>query len=88
MDQNVPFGGLIGYGNSCIDFFANLKIFRLHALLYDAAGSVKSTTHEEPGYGFVLPRFSSSCFLGHVTGLFFCIYIETFASTVYALFDF
>ena len=28
MDQKFSFGGLIGYGNSCMDyFFANLKIF-------------------------------------------------------------
>ena len=51
MDQKFPFGGLIGYGNSCMGyFFANSKIFRLHAILHDAAGSVKSTTCKEPGY--------------------------------------
>ena len=39
MDQKFPFGGLIGYGNSCMDyFFANSKIFRLHAILHDSAG--------------------------------------------------
>ena len=71
MDQKFLFGGLIGYGNSCIDyFFANSKIFRLHAILYDEAGSVKSTTYKGPGYCYVLPRFPSSCFCDHVTGLF------------------
>ena len=45
MDQKLPFGGLIGCGNSCMDyFFANSKVFRLHEFLEDAAGSVKSTT--------------------------------------------
>ena len=45
MDQKLPFGGLIGYENSCMDtFFANYKIFRLPAILHDSAGSVKSTT--------------------------------------------
>ena len=74
MDQKFPFGGLIGYGNSCMDyFFANSKIFRLHAILHDAAGSVNSTTYKGPGYCYVLPRFPSSCFLGHVTGLIFCL---------------
>ena len=29
----------------------------------------------------------SSCFLGQVTGLFFCLYVKIFASSVYALFD-
>ena len=47
MDQKFPFGGLIGYGNSCMDyFFANSKLFRLHAILHDSAGSVKSITKQ------------------------------------------
>ena len=38
VDQKFPFGGLIGYGNSCMDyFFANSKIFRLQAILHDSA---------------------------------------------------
>ena len=45
LDQKFPFGGLIGYGNSCMDyFFANSKILKLHAILDDSNGSVKSTT--------------------------------------------
>ena len=31
-------------------FFANSKIFRLHAILHDSAGTVKSTTQKGPGY--------------------------------------
>ena len=41
-------------------FSANSKIFRLHAILKDAAGSVKYTTHKGPGQCCVLPRFRSS----------------------------
>ena len=41
MDQNFPFGGRIGYGNSCIGFFTNSKNFRLHATLHESSGSVK-----------------------------------------------
>ena len=62
--------------------FANSKIFRLNAI-----GSVKSSTYKGPGYCYVLPIFPSSCFLGHVTGLFFSLYVEIFASSAYALFD-
>ena len=88
MDQKFPFGGLIGYGNSCMDyFFVNSKIFRLHAILHDSAGSVKSTTTKGPGYCYIAPSLPSSCFLGHVTGLFFCLYVKIFASSVYGLFD-
>ena len=67
--------------------FCKFKIFRLHAILHDAAGSVNSTTYKGPGYYYVLPRFPSSCFLGHVTGLIFCLYVKIFAASVYALFD-
>ena len=67
--------------------FYKFKIFGMHAFLHDAAGSVKSTTHKGPGYYFVLPRFPSSSFLGHVTGLFFCSYVKIISSSVYALFD-
>ena len=78
MDEKFPFGGLIGYGNSCMDYcFANSKIFRLHAVLRDAAGSVESTTYKGLGYCYVLPRFPSSCILGHVTGMFFCLYVKS-----------
>ena len=64
-----------------ITSFANSKV------LHDAAGSVKSTTCKGPGYCYVLPSIPSSCFLGHVTGLFFCLYVKIFASLAYALFD-
>ena len=88
MDRKLSFGGLIGYGKSCIDcFFANSKIFRLLAILHHAAGSVKPTTHKGTGYCYFLPRFLSSYFLGHVNGLLFCLYFKTFASTVFALFE-
>ena len=88
MDQKFHFGGLIGFGNSSMDyFFAKSKIFSLHAILHDSAGSVKYTTKKGPGYCYVAPSLPNSCFLGHVTGLFFCLYVKIFASSVYALFD-
>ena len=77
MDQKYLFGGLFGYGISCMDyFFANSKILRLYAILHDVAGSVKSTTHKGPGCYYALPRFPSFCFLGQVTGLFFCFILK------------
>ena len=49
MDQNF-FGGLIGYGNSCLAyFFANDKNFRLHAIPHDSSGSVKPTIRKDLG---------------------------------------
>ena len=74
MDQKFPFGYLIGHGSSCMDyFFANSKFFRLNAVLLDSAGSVKSTMKKGPGYHYVAPSLPSLCFLGHVTGLIFCL---------------
>ena len=65
----VYFGGLIRYGNFCVDYFyANPKTFR-----HDSARSVKSTTKKGPGYCYVAPSLPNSCFLGHVTGLLFCL---------------
>ena len=52
-------------------FFANYKIFRLHAVLHDSAGPVKTTTKKGPGYCYVAPSLPRSCFLGHVTGIIF-----------------
>ena len=63
-------------------FFAKSKIFSLYAFLHDLAGSVKSTTHREPGYCYFLLRFPSSCFLGPVTEFFFCVYTKVFNLTV------
>ena len=35
VDQKFIFGGLIGYGNSCLDsVFRYSKVFRLHAILH------------------------------------------------------
>ena len=63
MEQKFLFGGLIGYVNSCMDyFFANSKIFRLHAILHDSAGSVKSSTKKGPGYCYVAPSLPVHAF--------------------------
>ena len=55
-DQKYPFGGLIGYGNSYMDpILQHSKLFRMHAILHDAAGSVKQTTGNGPGYCCFIP---------------------------------
>ena len=48
MDQKFKIGGLIGLGNSCLDsVFRYSKVFRLHAILHDAAGAVRLQTVKE-----------------------------------------
>ena len=74
INQKFPHGGLIGYGNSFLDFFfARLQNFGLHAILHDSAGAVKATANKAPRYCYMLPNFPSSCFLRHLTGLIFCL---------------
>ena len=89
MDQNFTFGGLIGYGNSCIDsVFRYSKVSRLHAILHDAAGAVRARSNKAPGYCYMIGRGPKSCLLGHVTGLLFCLYVKTFLPSVFISVDF
>ena len=72
MDQKCKFGGLIGSGNSCLDsVFRYSKVFRLHAIMQNAAGAVRVHSGEGPGYCYMIGRGSSFCLHGHVTGLLF-----------------
>ena len=49
MDQKF-FGGTIGYGDSYLEFlFRHFKVFKLHAILRDAAGAVRA--HSGKGLG-------------------------------------
>ena len=86
--QKFSHGGLTGYGNSFLDFFiARLKVFRLHAILHDSAGAVKAITNKGPGYCYMLPHFPRSCFLGHLTGLIFCVFNKIFYPQIFKMLD-
>ena len=83
MDQKYEFGGLLGYRNSCLDsVFRYLKVFRLHAILHDAAGAVRTRTGKGPGYCYMIGRGPKSCLLGHVTGILFCLYVKLFLPSI------
>ena len=57
MDQKFKFGGTLGYGNSYLELlFRQFKIFRLHAMLHDAAGAVRAHSGEGPGYCYMIGR--------------------------------
>ena len=89
MDQKFPFGGLIGYGNSCLDsVFRYSKVFRLHAILHDTAGAVRLKTGKGPGNCYMIGRGPNSCLLGHVTGLFFCLHVKIFLPSIFNSVDF
>ena len=89
MDQKFKFGGLIGYENSCLDsVFRYSKVFRLHAILHDAAGAVRSHSAKGPGYCFMIGRGRNRCLLGHVTGLLFCLHVKLFLPSIFNSVDF
>ena len=84
MYQKFKFGGLIGYGISYLDsVFRYCKVLRLHAILHDADGAVRSHTGKVPGYCYMIGRGPNSCSLGHVTRLHFCIYVKLFLSSIF-----
>ena len=89
IDQKFRFGGLIGYGNSYLDSRICYSIvFRLHGILHDAAGAVRSHTGKGPGYCYMIGQGPNSCLLGHVTGLLFCPYIKIFVPSIFTSVDF
>ena len=89
MDQKFEFGGFIGYGNSCLDsVFRYSKVLRLHAILHDAAGAVRSHSGKGLGYCYMVGRGPSSCLLSHVTGLLFCLYVKLFLPSIFNSVDF
>ena len=89
MDQNFKFGGLIGYGNSYLDsVFRYSKIFRLHAVLHDAAGAVRAHSGKGSGYCYMIGRGPISSLLVHVTGIFFCLYLKIFLPSIFNSVDF
>ena len=66
MDQKIKIGGLNGYGNSYLDsVFRYSKVFRLHAILHDAAAAVRAHSNKGPGYCYMIGRGPNSCLLGH-----------------------
>ena len=83
-DQKIKFGGTIGYGDSYSEFlFRPFKVFRLHAKLHDAAGSVRAHSGKGPGCCYIFGWEPNSCLLGHVTGLLFCLYVKLFLPSIF-----
>ena len=89
MDRKLEFGGLIGYGKSCLDsVFRYPKVFRLHAILQDAAGPVRSQSGKGPGYCFKIGRGTIFRLVGHVTGLLFCLFVKLLLPSIFNSVDF
>ena len=89
MDQKYKFGGTIGYGDSYLEFlFRRFKVFRLHAILHDAAGAVRAHSGKGPAYCYMIGRGPNSCLLAHLTGLLFCLYVKKFRPSIFNSVDF
>ena len=84
MDQKFKIGGLIGDGKSSLDsVFCYSKVFRLHAILHDAAGAVRAHSGRGPDYCYMIGGGPNSCLLGHVTELLFCLYVKLFLPSIF-----
>lgn len=74
-----PYGGFIGIDNSSLDKYLRIsKVLRLHAVLHDACGFLHERTNKGPGYTYCLPIRYNNCFLGHLSGLAFCLRVKFF----------
>ncbi len=73
-----PFGGMIGINDSYLDvLFKHFKLFRIHASFHDAAGYMKRKHAKGPGYCYMLKDVPiNSCFLGHLTGLSYWLWLS------------
>ena len=89
MDQKFKFGGTIGYGDSHMEFlFRHFKVFRLHAVLEDAAGAVRAHSGKGPSYRYMIGGGPNSCLFGHVPGLLLCLYVKLFLPSIFNSVDF
>ena len=84
LDQIFKFFGTIGYGDSYLKFsLRHFKKTTLHAILHDAAGTVRAHSGTGPRYCYMIGRGTSSSLLGHVTGLLFCFYVMRILPSIF-----
>ena len=70
-------------GTKYLLLFDDYWVFRLHAILHDAAGAVRAHSGKRPGYCYMIERGPNSCLLGHVTGLLYCLYVKLFLPSIF-----
>ena len=63
-------------------------VFRLHAILHDAAGAVRVHSGKGPDYCYMIGRGPNSCLLGHVTGLLCCLNVKLILPSIFNSVDF
>ena len=89
VNQKLKFSGTRFYGDSYLEFlFRHFKVFRLHAILHDAAGTVRAHSGKGPGYCYMVGRGPIYCLLGRVTGMLFCLYVKLLLPSIFNPVDF
>ena len=77
--QNDIFGATVSYRDSYLEFlYCRSNVLILHAKLHDAARAVVAHIGDVRGNCYTIGRRLISCKLGHVTWLFFCLYVKLF----------
>ena len=83
-----PYGGLIGIDNSSLDkYLKSYKFLRLHAILHDASGFIAEHSQKGLGYSYALPCPITNAYIGHMTGLMFCLFVKTFKRNLFSLLE-
>ena len=79
---------LIGIDNSTLDkYFNSKKNLRSLAILHDASGFLFEQSEKGPSYSYVSSSSVTNEYLGHVTGLAFCLYVKTFKKNLFSLLE-
>ena len=83
-----PYGGLIGIDNSSLDtYLKSYKFLRLHAILQDASRFIAEHSQKGPGYSYNLPCPITKAYIGHMTGLTFCLFVKPFKRNLFKLLE-
>ena len=51
------------------------------------AGFVKDLNSKEPGYCYAIDYSANSCFMGHVSGIAFCLFLKIFHPDIFNLLE-
>ena len=83
LDQTFLLGWGIGHG--LWTPFSYSKVFRVHAILHDAAEAVRLKIGSGSGYCYMIGRGPKSCLVGHVNGVVSCLYLKLFLPSNFKL---
>ena len=88
LDQKYKFGRTIGFGDSYLAFlFRRFKVFKLHAILQDAAGAVRAQRGKGPGKLHDWTR-TKLMFARSREWITFCLYVKVFLPSILNSVDF